>query len=534
MPSATPGRYQSRLFNFFHQQSRRWGEQFDRTRRHLQVAASWSLEALLYPVYLLIQKATNSAGRQLHTGEQQRRLHLQGNEAGSQLETPPSADSPIERILEVVVTLQVEDKRISRQADKGKRIFPSPHPFILHSGTPPLPHSSTPVIVQGIASLLVNRNLVLVTAENEILDILTPQQQEKLRNRIIDEVAKYWRSWRLTQVEDDTKLLPEIDRLLNKLTSGRGNKLPALPQDSKTENEIEYKYLPFPFQGLALLDAAVAQIESHTVVPISRASGQLLQVVQTQLNIFLYGKQQQLTTQQEALAADRNQILNIQALIWGAINYFFGERNTKKLEQTTPTNIGSNRKSQAARILQRSPSSTLPKSSHLQSENIADSWLTMNDLFGEVQQVIEVVNEQELLVTSSPTKSAIPASSSARTSRQINSKFKLQNLPNGYATPWRSLRFALTKFKFWHLSSSPHSPTSKPESESEGKTLHPQHRKSTQVEAKPDWIETQAQTIGYEKHPLEQMLEWLDRIMLWLEEIFVNIVQFLWALLREK
>jgi hypothetical protein len=532
MPSATSGRYQSRLFKFFHRQSRRWGEQFDRTKRHLEVAASWSLEALLYPVYLLIQKATASySGKQLHTDEQQPRLHLQGNEADSQSETPPSADTPIQRVLAAVDTLQAReierrfplakwaDWLVGRIPNKTPPITPFPHRPIAETAIPPSrdPLVSSPPVVQGIASLLVNRNLVLVTAENEILDILTPQQQEKLQNRIIDEVAKYWRSWRLAQVENETKLLPEIDRLLNKLTSGSRGEVPALPQGTKTEDIVQYQYLPLPSPALALLDTAFAQIESHAVVPISRVSGQLLEAVQNQLNIFLYGKHQQLTAEQEVLTPDREyQTSKIQALIWGAINYFFG-RNPKKLEQTTPTHtvdqlpIGRNNKPQTA-LPQRPPSSALPKSPDLQSENIADPWLTMDDLFGDLQEVTEVVNEQQLLIRSSQTtKSALPDSSSVRTRGEMNSKFKIPN-----------------------FSSSSHSPISKPETQSnKAESVH-QQRKTTQVEPKPDWIETKAQTIGYEKHPLEQILEWLDRVMLWLEDIFVKIGLFLRGLLRGK
>ncbi|KAB8316323.1 hypothetical protein SD81_024240 [Tolypothrix campylonemoides VB511288] len=544
MPSATSGRYQSRLFKFFHQQSRRWGEQFDRTKRHLQVAASWSLEALLYPVYLLIQKGTASVGKQLHTNEQQPKLYLPTNETDSQPESPPSSDTPIQRVLEAV-EMQARDieKRflmerwgdgeVGRISNKTPPITSFPHHPIAETSIPPSPYCpplapnfggnfkafhhvvSSPPQVLGIASLLANRNLVLVTAENEILDILTPQQQEKLQNRIIDEVAKYWHSWRLVKVKNETKLLPEIDSLLNKLTSGSRDKVALLPQEMKTEDIDEYQYLPLPASALALLDAAFAQMESHAVVPISRVSGQLLEAVQNQLNIFVYGKHQQLTAEQELLTPDReHQTSKIQALIWGAIHYFFG-RNPKKLEQTTPTNsveqlpIGGNKKPQTA-LPQRPPSSALPKSPDLQSENIADPWLTMDDLFGDVQEVT-VVNEQQLLVTSSQTtKSALPTSPSIKTTGEINSKFKIPN-----------------------FSSSSHSPISKPETHSNKAESVYQQRKTTQVEA-PDWIETQAQTVGYEKHPLEQILEWLDRAMLWLEDIFVKIGLFLRGLLRGK
>ncbi|MBW4631382.1 MAG: hypothetical protein KME30_05620 [Iphinoe sp. HA4291-MV1] len=553
MPPVTPGRYQSKLFNFFHQKSRRWGEQFERTIRHLQVAANWSLEALLYPVYMLIHKATESAGKQLHTDEQQPTLQLQGNETNNP-ETPLSVDTPIQRVLEAAVILQVENKQTSQfKILESLPIAPPSSPLSPSSPSLRLAESqgghaqgtltcssspsSLPPIVQGIASLLANRNLVLVTAENEILDILTPQQQEKLQNRIIDEVAIYWRSWRLTQVEEQTtKLLPEIDRLLKKLTSSSKESIPALPQATETEDKLEYKILPFISQRLPLLDAAVAQMESHAVVSISRASGQLLQAVQTQLNIFIYGKQQQLTTEQEALDGNsEHQTSKIKTLIWGAIHYFFGGRNTNKLEQKTPTNsidqslsIGSNRRPKTTKLPQRPPSSALPKSPHLPSENIADPWLTMNDLFGNLQEVTEVVNEQQLLVTSSQsTKSSLLTGQEDNQTTRQPDKEKKRTRRIGKTT--KSSLFSSDSQLITH-----HSPLSHSErKDDQGKIFH-QQRKTTQVEAKPDWIETQAQTIGYEKHPVEQVLEWLDRVMLWLEDMFVKIGLFLQGLLRGK
>ncbi|MEO8891090.1 MAG: hypothetical protein ABI417_06075, partial [Coleofasciculaceae cyanobacterium] len=43
------------------------------------------------------------------------------------------------------------------------------------------------------------------------------------------------------------------------------------------------------------------------------------------------------------------------------------------------------------------------------------------------------------------------------------------------------------------------------------------------LDAAPDWIETPATPSGYVKHPLEQLLEWLDSAMLWLEELVTKI-----------
>jgi hypothetical protein len=47
------------------------------------------------------------------------------------------------------------------------------------------------------------------------------------------------------------------------------------------------------------------------------------------------------------------------------------------------------------------------------------------------------------------------------------------------------------------------------------------------IEPTPDWIETEAISTGYVKHPLEQILEWLDVGMLLLEEVTIKAWQWM-------
>jgi hypothetical protein len=53
------------------------------------------------------------------------------------------------------------------------------------------------------------------------------------------------------------------------------------------------------------------------------------------------------------------------------------------------------------------------------------------------------------------------------------------------------------------------------------------------VQPTPDWIETRATLMGYVKHPLEQILAWLDRAMLWLEETLLKFWQWLQKMWRK-
>jgi hypothetical protein len=54
---------------------------------------------------------------------------------------------------------------------------------------------------------------------------------------------------------------------------------------------------------------------------------------------------------------------------------------------------------------------------------------------------------------------------------------------------------------------------------------------SQEFNFKPDWIDISATSLGYEKHPLEQILEWLDYSILWIEQILTNMIYFFRGLL---
>ncbi|NEU73954.1 hypothetical protein PI95_015660 [Hassallia byssoidea VB512170] len=512
MPSASSNRYQSRLFNFVHRQSRRLGDRLNSTFRHLQVATKWSLQALLYSVVILVQQAVESVGKQLHPQTPQNRLHLEANNIRSQLETPPAADTPIQRVLQAL-----EDPfETARQPDKGNvntsflgfwgfKFFPNqPSASSLTSDSTvtdiPKRHLTT---VQGIASQLENRNLVLVTADNQILDILTRQQQEKLQDRIIGEIADYWHYWQLA-TEKETEVLPEIERLLTKLT-GNGIITPALPEETETQALVKSE------EVLAFLDASVAKLESNALTPLSRAtltvqqrSREIIKVAQTQLNIFLYGKE--LTVRGEEIQSDR---LRIKAIIEAAVNYFFG-RTGKKLDASPP----------ASKV-----SPALPISRQSQNQDlVADPWLSWDDLFGDFEPI-----ESEVTQTANP---ALPANQSPEYVVQnwLNS---YQNIPKKPASKLVKQQKPTTDLTRTEKASgkvaaikSSESKISQVES-NKMETSQKQRLQTTEIEAKPDWIETKATSIGYEKHPLEQILAWLDAALLWLEEKFVKLFQSL-------
>ncbi|MEH2348381.1 MAG: hypothetical protein V7K55_10310 [Nostoc sp.] len=549
MSSGSSGRYQSRLFNFVHQQSRRVTQQWEHTFRHLQVATKWGVEALLYPVYLLFQ-SSESSGKTLQTKEPQTRLKLQPNDTDFQSEIP-NADSPIQQVLEAVNYL-LSDETTSTPAKTSEPFNPLALlgvfrlKFVYKNSTNNVSLTKSPTItenqagiihpsqlenaskqdfpvVRGIATNLMNRSLVLVSTDNEILDILTSQQQAKLEERIINEVANYWQYWRLVIAKKETELLPQIDRLLARLTEGDTTKIPVL--DRKIPKDLVKKD-----RLLAFLDIAVAKLESNALVPMQERSQEIVQVAQTKLNIFLYGKEQLAANGEIATNTDglETHTLNLQALIEAALNYFFGVGNRKTLEPTTsderlPGKLFSSRFRKA-----------LSNSPLLENQDLAiDPWLTWGDLFGDTETVTD--KSVKLSEVKNP---ALAASLSVRHFPQKNLTVKQPKIGSGLVRRKQPTSSLVSNQKTSGKVASvkqTQARISQTKSESrKGEILQQQFHQSSQVEAQPDWIETKATSTGYEKHPLEQILEWVDYAMLWLEERFVKVFQSLRQLWQGK
>lgn len=513
MSSASKGRYQSRLFNFFHKQSRRFGEGFGRSLRQLQVATNWSLEALSKSIYLLIQKAADSAGTQLPGTAAESKLYLQPLEE-------PTSDAAI-----VVLLENVETRYISSAI----------------SHTEKHPNQSTTVIqsskqkIQGVASQLSSQNLVLVTSENEILDILTPSQQQALENQIISEIANYWRSWRLSQENQETKLPSKINNFVKRLASGNANAKKALPTLKATQGDR--KYLQINPATVASLDIVVANLETSALAPVSQAQiivrqrgGEFIKVVRTRLDIFLYGNKKVTVSEQDILVDSNSEHPSkIQALISAAFNYFYSKPEDKKINQTPSKPL---------------ISATKPKPPQLQSKSSEDNWLSSADLFGNglTSNGFPQLNPKNRILNKlEASKKQLNPSANTKKTSEIFGRFQMPN--------WRTLRLkekaglvlsqkGINKSEQDASITSPSSQkivinsTSELQSRNKGDAAN-QTSESTEIEAKPEWIETKAQIVGYQKHPLEQVLAWIDNTMLKIESAIVKFAKALAGIWRK-
>jgi len=639
MSSAPPGRYQSRLFNFLNRQSQRLTNQYDRTVRNLKVAAVWGAQILLYPIYLIVQGGL-AAGRQLSQSAEAGWPQIKAlTNSKPQAQTPPSADTPIERVLDEITTLslpKIKGKAIAQGAAKlnarlgtgkaesnltiasSQALIPNqasdsgvPDQVITASQNDLSTTAQESSLIQGIATLLEARTLVLVTSENQILDILTPQQQQKLASKISWEVADLRRQWRLAEasarqvtaqrrlsaLEDKPRVLAPV-RLFwhlmawvqtspvaiaanlfqesNLVVSTASYSIPlnySVPRPKHQQPVLNGQpTLPqlAPQSALAFLDRTFAELESHQLVPGSEVVISLTERTTRSLKQRTHNFRQQLQTslsklnnQTESPEGYQTNTFRIQSLIYAAVDYFFGKRRSNLFSTSSQEQLSIQENSQGkTRQLSGLGSTSLPSAKQLSGLKFADitepdPWLTWGDLYGTPQTPDQAQN----LNASTPGKSKkfpnqLPEAFNSKTPVKLRNSLLsvikrylgfqqppgklsvpnttesiLESAPLVVQTPTklkprpRQKSSTPTKRK----TSSPsvvssRSTSALPATKAKSAIITPNSPSSkSHMEAKPDWIETQATPSGYVKHPLEQVLGWLDSVMLWLEELVVKI-----------
>ncbi|HEY9673933.1 MAG TPA: hypothetical protein V6D11_21000 [Waterburya sp.] len=640
MPPASSGRYQSRFFNFLNRQSLRLKDQFERTARQIKVTAVWGAQVVLYPLYLLVQGSL-SVGRQIAAEAEAgwpRLKEFSNKEHKEQLEVPLDADTPIQRVLEELNVGRLQLNRLeSEDLNPLLNLQPSTvQPSTVQPSTP----ANERCVIQGVASLLTTRSLVLVTVENQILDILTPQQQQKLASKIRWEVADLLRHRRLAQsskLKQATPRLSSLDQprvflpvrvfwqvmawvqtspvaiaanlfqestLVDDEIPSFSPILPPRPTPQElpqlpASNEAPIANPLVPQQTLAFLDRAIAQLESHPLVPGTEALGTLRDSLRDKWNSsplskvkiqnfvrnLVFKSQPPISTSSESAPtpeASQAHSFQIQALIYAAIEYFFGGRGATLSGSDTQERSArlTNSQGEAHPLAGRHSPSLSPAQSVGNSErgdvSESDPWLSWSDLFGNPKASDSIPYSKQF---SQEKSSKIPApESQAQLPEAFNSKMPIKprnsfwealkrlvspkpsqgklSAPNREKSPVESQLSVrpqpgklkptpktppLTTQKRDKGSLSKKRPTS---SSVAGSSRHPDRlsprgqedtaitpssssAQDTNLEPAPDWIETQATPSGYVKHPLVQVLEWLDVAILWLEELLVKVWQWL-------
>jgi hypothetical protein len=513
MSSSTP--YKSRLLNFLNRKAIQINDKLGKTIRYVKVATEWGVQILLYPVYLMVQSG-RMAGRQL-AQKFQSNLFLSSGEETKEIEAKIPVDRPLEAVF-MTITPWVTTNEIDNISDTESIVVsPTPDPEItnhinsIEKATTSVINSSiaSHLSLQGIASIIEDRHLVLVDIENQILDILTSEQQQQLQKKIVLEVAVYKYQKRrqlLLQGREKTTYLPSYEissnssnieaparfvwELMNWIQIGQvatsldlfgESNLVCNIVNNPSDDRIDRIFSAIDLVEIAHnLDGTLVKLEEKAILPVSNTIGSKLQTIGQ--NWF----------DRNLSRNDREEIINdpfqIKTIILAAIEYFFNDKNNKTLANNSKRNL--------------SPTKSLPEPIEI------DPWLAWEDLYLSERSPLPIKSK---LPQPSP---ALPAATMPKKPDNSRSKKIERDLERRKTRSIQPISRKSSKL------------LKKTQKQS---SIVPQKRDDRQhssLQHDRDYLETKAKPVGYVKHPLEQILSWLDAFILWLEELFIAILRW--------
>jgi transposase len=561
---SSQNRYKSRLFNFFNRQAIQFSDRLGVAFRNLKVATEWGLQIVIYPIYLAVQ-AGRSAGKQLGHRIEKSFLLSSSEDSESKRENTLElldCDRPIDKILKTIEpTLEIATEHF------------------------PLIPTTPPTSIRGIASLLENQQLVLVDRDNQILDILNSQQQQKLKQSITLEVANYYRDRRLLRDSqqkfpgylpsinsDNNKVLPPL-RLFWQTMDWVQHSPVAVAIDLFGESTLVPRDSSFKFENVSLtdrqqlqltqvlanIDDKIADLEVKQLSPVvqslerfgdnwqeirhklqsnpqidrNESDSELVKserVRKPQLVTRLSDSLQQVsqkiqhntsnsTTKGENSSSNPFQL---QALIQAAIDYFFGKQgNNYQVEGNKVSKKVLGDRQKQTSLKGRTNDRSLPVASDSEEE---DLWLSWEDLY-------------ESSISEESIQTSLPGDSRRRLQLSGNSSVPISPQKSSSNSLGRSLQRqqqkalqVIKKSQSGNLIKSSEEQSEIIRSASDSNSISEYQSSASEIDnnVETDWWEVKSTSAGYERHPLEIVIKLLDRVILWLEELFL----FIWRRIK--
>ncbi|PSB65499.1 hypothetical protein C7B61_11200, partial [filamentous cyanobacterium CCP1] len=328
-----------------------------------------------------------------------------------------------------------------------------------------LPNSDSSPI-QGIASLLETRSLILVFTENQLLDILTPDQQTQLYRRMVWELADYYHQQQALGLKQPAALKSLVVNNFLPLPANRPNALLPI--------RVFYGLMAWVQTSPVAIAANLFQESRLASLHAAKLSG---------------------GQSASQLPASSGDALRSAELSWLPLKEIFGDRTAPHSPQGTPqpllTRLVNWLKPSAIERVPPSNSQVLQTSpSDRPSQSNQFPWLTVEDLFGRIQpfQTQKASEEWELHDTAHSNRLVKHKASTLKPSESVQS---------------------ITA-------------SSTPTSLSTTNTATTENDLTVSITT----IEAEVSLVTYVKHPLEQVLEWLDHGMLWLEEQVAKVLEW--------
>jgi hypothetical protein len=494
---AMSGNYQSRVFTFISKRTNRFKDTCAQGFRHIKVAVVWSGQALLYPFQLLAQ-TTKIFQPQISPPAQKPVL-------------PPVSDINIEQALELVVdagypiviaergsliTTDSQSKSRQQPVATGRNSIvvsedssnlgyydPDTDDWEVASYSPRRSQQQVVTkkpIIQGLSSLLVDRQLVLVTTENEILDILTSSQQQEIRRRIGIDLAVDWYQWSTGEI-----LVGGASLFSFRRGYANAERLPSQKENRHSPKQLAATQQLSLTAGSENPQLAIASSED-------RLTPNLFDKLQDWLK-NLTGKSQASIIQVENFDPEQLQIESAHPRQITPASYSFTPKPPSierflDLPQLPPIS-----EPESLAIPANSIQQTLIK---LQPEWLKQWWNYYREYLAipttgfdefESSQIIHQPAEFQL------TKIEEHRENSSENVDRINQSIKVTH--NQDQSKQNSGKLDRKIFQ--------------------------------NVEFDPDWIETEAEQVGYSRSPIAKLLEWIDRLFLQIENWVITIWQMM-------
>ncbi len=337
---------------------------------------------------------------------------------------------------------------------------------------------TSPIMIQGVASAMESHDLVLVAENNTIIDILSETQQTHLKKYIRLEAANYW--YELKQNQKDNlgliqTLSPKKDHVLPpirwfwQVMGWMQTGTLAMSLDFFGESSL----VPITHQN------TISSLSIHSITSNKESNTRSSLSSSFSFNQKLQQWREHIKEKSnESLNIDNEDPFRIEFLIYAAIDYFFN------------------------RVIPHQQFTSISKQNTLQSssENIDDPWLSWNDSYKEVSSVnIPASVQSSSTFLSQGNTSDYQAKKSFKKRKKRNQKSLIKSSAN------------LQKKDNFNQSN-----------HSDFLQSNHQIDKSSSY-----WVDTEAKSSGYIKHPLVRVLEWLDSAIHWLEKLVNRLTKFL-------
>lgn len=415
------------------------------------------------------------------------------------------------------------------------------------------------IVIQGLASRCDDHCLVLTTSENLTLDVFSLDQQLQLQQQIRQELGKWhyhrrqqwaletkqWRSIPLISKVVSKEETPKVIAPLDWIWQGiyRWQTRPALPTLFQSVTAIiSPNSSPPNLNGLKGWLGQTATSLGHqpvieaTVVKSQQLSQQIVTTVPPTLQHLSQDLQQKLSQlfSGENYPQQTTDPFELKVILQAAIAYFFGGKtyNLALENGHSPALPGENQSPWLAwedlfSGLPTPPLVTplLPKVSADQSDqaNGSEPWTE------ESLETPHCPSNFSLAHSPRNVPMVIPQRYATRCAAGANPV-----LVDNHQSSWRS---GIVDDP-WQERSLEYPRTNRPRKNSprqlnSTKEIIRNPRQEQDLETAFDWIEAKAQSLGYDKHILVWCLEWLDRLVYWLEQGIEKIWHWLQKIFGE-